>query len=215
MSIKRVVFIRPGETDWNRDERHQGNVAIPLNEHGRQQARRLANYIRNMGITALYTSDTKRALETAELLAERLGFTPIVDARLREREIGLWQGLTKNEMETWYPADYAKLRADPQGYAVPGGESRADVQKRMVAFFEELQQKEQGETVGIISHTTAIHELLEVLTPGRSSDDIIVTNTSVTTIRHDTAGWSLITSNDISHLEGLATRRASELEDNR
>ena len=97
MTVRRVILIRPGETDWNRDGRWQGWVAAPLNEHGRRQAEALAKFVRNIGMRALYSSDLRRAVETAELLAERLVFEPIYDARLRERNIGAWQGLTLDE----------------------------------------------------------------------------------------------------------------------
>lgn len=136
MAVKRVIFIRPGETDWNRDLRYQGWVAIPLNSYGKRQAQRLANYIRNIGVGALYTSDLKRATETADLLAEKLGSAPIADQRLRERDIGVWQGLTQQEMQLWYPAEYAQFVGDPDGYRVPEGESRKDVRERILAAFD-------------------------------------------------------------------------------
>src|SRR5579871_2666095 len=103
MTVKRIVFIRPGETDWNRLGRWQGWVSIPLNDLGVRQARALATFIRHIGMGALYTSDLKRAAQTADLLAEQLSFQPIPDARLRERSIGFWQGLTQAELQAWYP----------------------------------------------------------------------------------------------------------------
>ncbi|MEO8396264.1 MAG: histidine phosphatase family protein, partial [Chloroflexota bacterium] len=121
MTVKRIVFIRPGETDWNKQGRWQGWVSNPLNELGLRQARALAKYVRNIGMGALYTSDLKRALETADCLAEQLGFEPIPDERLRERSIGQWQGLTQAELRTWYPDDYATMLKDVDGYRVPGG----------------------------------------------------------------------------------------------
>jgi broad specificity phosphatase PhoE len=214
MTVKRVIFIRPGETEWNRLERWQGWVAIPLNEHGKRQAQRLAKYIRHIGISALYTSDLSRALETANLLGEPLGFPPIPDARLRERNIGVWQGLTVAEMKSWYPADYEKLLRDPENFRVPGGESRADVRKRMREAFDDMLNQSKGETVGIISHTTAIHTLLGELIPGATGQEVAVSNTSVTTIvRGDDNHWHLVASDDVLHLEGLETQIARELED--
>src|SRR5262245_1330412 len=124
MTVKRIILIRPGETDWNRQGRWQGWVATPLNEHGRRQAQALGRFVRNIGMAALYSSDLRRARETAELLAERLGFVPMYDARLRERNIGAWQGLTPDEMRAWYPDEYDQLLADVDEYRIPGGESR-------------------------------------------------------------------------------------------
>jgi len=214
VTVKRVIFIRPGETDWNRDLRFQGQVAIPLNEHGQRQAQRLANFIRNIGLSALYTSDLKRAVQTAELLAEKLGFSPILDSRLRERAIGGWQGLTQKEIQNWYPADYQQFLADPENYRVIGGESRKDVRERMQAAFTEILQQDRGETICIISHSTAINALLSIIVPDITFGKVDVSNTSVTTIRLDDSGkWHIVTADDVTHLEGMPTQKVQELEE--
>lgn len=214
MAVKRVIFIRPGETDWNRDLRYQGWVAIPLNSYGKRQAQRLANYIRNIGVGALYTSDLKRATETADLLAEKLGSAPIADQRLRERDIGVWQGLTQQEMQLWYPAEYAQFVGDPDGYRVPEGESRKDVRERILAAFNEYLAADKGETIAILSHSTAINALLAEIIPGIKFGSVDVSNTSVTTIkRDDNDVWQLVTADDITHLEGMSAQKVQELEE--
>lgn len=212
MTVKRIVFIRPGETDWNRLGRWQGWVSIPLNELGRRQAYALANFIRHISMGALYTSDLKRALETAECLSEPLGFTPIPDERLRERNIGLWQGLTLDEMRAWYPDEYTAMLGDVDGYRVPGGESRVDVRKRVSAALKDILKQERSETVGILSHTTAIKVLLSDLIPGYNPLEVDLDNTSVTTIRRKDSDWELVAIDDVMHLEGLETRATRELE---
>jgi broad specificity phosphatase PhoE len=118
MAVKRVIFIRPGETDWNRDLRYQGWVAIPLSAYGQRQAQRLANYIRNIGVSALYTSDLKRASETAAILAEKLDSEPIADKRLRERDIGKWQGLTR-KCKVGIPMNISSFFLTPMAIASP------------------------------------------------------------------------------------------------
>ncbi len=212
MTVKRLVFIRPGETDWNKLGRWQGWVSIPLNELGERQARALASFIRNIGMSALYTSDLRRALKTAECLAEQLSFLPIPDERLRERNIGLWQGLTRDEIEAWYPADYAAMLADVDGFRVDCGESRSDVRLRVRAALADILKREAGETVGILSHTTAIKILLADLIPGYDPLDVDLDNTSVTTIRAKDEGWELVAVDDVMHLEGLERRASRELE---
>jgi|FLYN01.1.fsa_nt_gi broad specificity phosphatase PhoE len=213
MTVKRVILIRPGETDWNRLGRWQGWVATPLNEHGRRQTQALAKFVRNIGMSALYSSDLRRAVETAELLAERLGFAPVYDARLRERNIGAWQGLTLEEMRDWYPDEYEQLLADVDEYRIPGGESRAEVRARMVSMFDAILKEDKGETVGILSHTTALRALLSELLPECDPNSIEVSNTSVTTLaRTDAERWQLVAANDVMHLEGLASHSAKEVE---
>ncbi|MFO7322681.1 MAG: histidine phosphatase family protein [Chloroflexota bacterium] len=212
MPVNRVVLIRPGETDWNRQGRWQGWVATPLNEHGRRQARKLARFVRNIGMTALYSSDLRRAVETAEIITEHLPFEPIYDPRLRERKIGEWQGLTLDEMAAWYPEAYDRCINDPENFPVPGGESRNDVRKRIVPCFEEIVAQADGEAVGILSHTTAMKVLLLYLLPECDEREITFTNTSVTTLARDGERWRLVAVNDVMHLEGLETKSVGELE---
>ncbi|NWG17384.1 MAG: histidine phosphatase family protein [Chloroflexi bacterium] len=211
--VKRVIFIRPGETDWNRLGRWQGWVAVPLNDLGRRQARKLAQFIRNIGLSALYSSDLRRAVETAEILSEQLGFAPVYDSRLRERNIGAWQGLTLDEIRAWYPDDYARLLESPDDFEVPGGESFLQVQQRAMETFDEILAQDRGVTIGIISHTTAIHALLNELIAGCCANEVAVSNMSVTTIARDDE-WRLVAVDDVSHLEGLETQHYPELEDN-
>jgi 2,3-bisphosphoglycerate-dependent phosphoglycerate mutase len=216
MTVKRVILIRPGETDWNKAGRWQGWVAVPLNEHGKQQARALARYIRNIGISALYASDLQRARETADLLAENLGFAPVYDARLRERSIGQWQGLTLDEMKAWYPDEYQALLQDRSGYIIPGGESRADMRKRMIEAFNAYLAEARGETIGILSHSSAIRTLLMEWIPEAELVEAEISNTSVTTIAlNDDGTWRIVAANDVMHLEGLATKSFEELEGTR
>lgn len=213
MALKRVVFIRPGETDWNKDKRQQGWIASPLNKLGKLQVERLANFVRHIGITALYSSDLKRAVQTAELLSEKLGYPAVFDARLRERGIGQWQGMTLDELRRWYPDEHAQLVADVDEYQVPGGESRSQVRARMRSAFDDIVAAVDGETVAIVSHTTAIRALLGELIPNSGDTTTMqIDNSSVTTIRLRDGVWELVALDDIEHLEGLETRFAAELE---
>ena len=178
-----------------------------------RQARALANYIRHIGMGALYTSDLKRALETADCLAEQLRLSSRSRMqRLRERSIGLWQGLTLAEMRAWYPDEYAAMLKDVDGYRVPGGESRDDVRVRVTAALNDILKADTSETVGILSHTTAIKILLSDLIPGYDPLDVDLDNTSVTTIRRKDDGWELVAVDDVMHLEDLERRAARELE---
>jgi len=212
MTLQRMILIRPGETEWNRLGRWQGWVAVPLNEHGRQQATRLGRFIRNLGLDALYASDLKRTHETAEILAESLQFEPIYDERLRERHIGEWQGLTLREIKDWYPEHYAELRADPLGYKITAGESRQDAIDRVLELFEEIQKTDHS-TVGILSHTTAIRGLLSKLVPDTDPFQEEFTNISVTTIaKRDDGAWYVVQYNDVSHLDGMETLAFGEVD---
>ena len=92
-----LLLVRHGETDWNAEGRLQGHTDRPLNEHGRRQAKELAETLAGEGADAIYASDLSRAKETAEIVGERLGLTVVIDPDLREKNWGNWEGLTGDE----------------------------------------------------------------------------------------------------------------------
>ena len=98
-----IVLVRHGETDWNRERRYQGHADTPLNEAGRRQAVELAEVLRDVGLTAVYTSPLRRAAETADIVAGRLGLEAEELEALREVDVGDWQGLTVDEVKARFP----------------------------------------------------------------------------------------------------------------
>lgn len=104
-----LLLARHGETDWNRDHRWQGHTGPPLNAKGRSQAAALASGLR--GVDAVYSSDTERARETAEIVAARLGLGVKTDRRLREVDFGDWEGLTRHEIDRDYAGAFTRWEA--------------------------------------------------------------------------------------------------------
>lgn len=204
MPVKRVMFIRPGETEWNKNGRWQGQVAVPLNAHGQTQVERLAQFLVPINLDALYSSDLRRAKDTAETIKQKTGVRLTYDQRLRERSMGEWQGLTQNEVVEWYPQEYERVLNDPENYQIPGGEARRQVADRVRAAFDDIVAR-GGETIGIVSHTTAIRSLLNDLVPA-SNPPSTFKNMSVTTIMHDGENWKIAQFDDVTHLEGMETR---------
>jgi broad specificity phosphatase PhoE len=95
--VTTLLLVRHGETDWNAEGRLQGHTDRPLNDFGRRQAKELADRLADEGADAIYASDLARAKETAEILGERLGLPVVLDADLREKNWGNWEGLTGDE----------------------------------------------------------------------------------------------------------------------
>ncbi len=214
MAVNQVIFIRPGETEWNKLGRWQGWVSAPLNEYGIRQAQSLGRFIRNFGVKALYSSDLTRAEQTASYLTEYLGFGAILDQRLRERNIGLWQGLTIDEMRNWHQQEFQSLQTEPESFRMPLGESRVDVRTRISEAFQEYIAKD-FDIIAVLSHTTAIKALLTEIIDGYDFAAADIGNTSVTTIRKSDDGvWTLVADNDLSHLEGLTSQAVPEIEEN-
>jgi probable phosphoglycerate mutase len=110
----RLVLIRHGETDWNREVRWQGQTDVPLNPTGRAQARALARSMSGQDLDAVYSSDLLRAAQTAEAVAEATGARLILDLRLREIDLGEWQGMLSDEIRSRDGAQVDLFFRDPQ-----------------------------------------------------------------------------------------------------
>ena len=157
MTVERVTLIRHGRTAWNAAGRWQGFEAVPLDDVGFSQARALAAYWQQP-LTALYTSDLLRAWQTAAVLGESLGLKPQADERLREFNLGIFQGLTFDEIKRIHPLEADKMRDDYMGYTVPQGETRRALQARAYAAFSDIVADGSGH-VAIVSHGGTIKVL--------------------------------------------------------
>jgi broad specificity phosphatase PhoE len=146
------ILARHGATDWNRDGRYQGQADPPLNEEGWAQADRLADILAARPIEAVYSSDLRRARDTAERIARGLGLPVLVDERLREINQGAWEGMLVGDIAAGYPAEWRALRDDPLHARAPGGESVLDVAKRMIACLKDIAAAFPRGPVLVVSH---------------------------------------------------------------
>lgn len=198
-------LIRHGETDWNVEGRWQGHTDIPLNANGREQARRLAERLRDdrARFDAIYSSDLARAFETARQLGEALGLPVRQLPALREIDIGSWGGLTSAEIRA---QDSETLRRIERGEDLPrgGGERISDLRRRVVAQLERLTQAHPGQTLALVSHGGVVRALLDHVLqrsqqPGAMRGHI--GNTSISIVVRTPGGWDIATVNDLAHLE--------------
>lgn len=156
MATTRILLARHGETDWNLVGRWQGHADPPLNDAGRRQAEALANELVGDGVAAVYSSDLRRASETARLVAGRLGLPVVEDAGLREIDVGSWSGLTRDEVQERYPEGFARWLAGEIGH---DGETREQLTARVVGAVERIAGRHSGETVLVVTHGGAIRAL--------------------------------------------------------
>jgi broad specificity phosphatase PhoE len=141
---------RHGETDWNRDNRFQGHADPPLNDAGREQAVALAASLAGERLAAVYSSPLRRAVETAELVAARHGLEPTPVDALREVDVGSWQGLTRNEIESRFPEQFSRWLAFGQGWE--DGETYEEMGVRVIHALSELSARHDGERVVALTH---------------------------------------------------------------
>ncbi|MEZ4666808.1 MAG: histidine phosphatase family protein [Anaerolineae bacterium] len=206
--VNKILLVRHGQTDWNMEGRWQGTLPVGLNSEGWEQARALAAALKGRPIAAIYSSDLPRAFETATTIGSAVGLVPHTDVRLREFNLGIFQGLTRQEIEERYPAEWHHFHADYWNYVVEQGESRRALQQRMHHVFEDVTSRGVGEEVIFVSHGGAIRMLLLALYPDDAAvRDGHIENTSVTTLERTSAGWRLVTMGDVEHLRSLSGNR--------
>lgn len=162
-----LVFVRHGETDWNRGGRIQGTTDIPLNGTGRMQAADAADALRAQldGPVAIVSSDLSRARETADIIAARLGLpSPTAYPHLRERAYGEAEGLTADEItERWGRAHAADI---PGAESAPALRRRALHAVRRVVRDVRRASAPGSATVIVVSHGAVIRELARHATRG-------------------------------------------------
>jgi broad specificity phosphatase PhoE len=208
--MKRIYLIRHGQTAWNVEGRWQGALDIPLGETGIAQAAALAAYLSKRPITQIYSSDLQRAAKTAQPLADALGLTVNYDPRLREMHLGIFQGLTYEEMQERYPHEVALMNSDYYDYVIPGGESRRIMQQRVYSLWQELlAQPVSGETA-LIMHGGPIRLHLMKLYDYEPNFHVKINNTSITTIDVDDDGKPHLTGlTEIPHLQQHTEEKGS------
>lgn len=147
-----LVFIRHGQTEYNVQLRFQGQIDVPLNEHGHRQARQLAQRLAPEPPARLVSSDLIRARQTAAPLAAAWRRPPLLEAGLREQSFGVLEGLDRGEIERRHPdlwARWCEYRAD---YALPGGESLQAFHRRILEAVRRLAEDGAGQRTLVVTH---------------------------------------------------------------
>ncbi len=145
MTIRRLVMLRHGQTEYNAGSRMQGQLDTDLSDLGREQAVAAAEVLAKRQPLLIVSSDLRRALDTAVALGDRSGQPVRIDTRLRETHLGDWQGMTHVEVDAAAPGARLAWRDDAR-WAPHGGESRVDVADRSMPLVRELvaQQADWG-----------------------------------------------------------------------
>lgn len=203
--MTRLLLVRHGETTWNAEQRAQGQTDVPLSDVGRRQAERLRTRLAGEPIAAAYASDLSRAWETARIaLAGRV--VPLTPrAELREICLGEWQGLTVAEIRARWPARSERFwNADPDA-APAGGETRRELQVRVVGAIQAITARHPAEQVLVVSHGGALRALVcwalsaELSASGRFEVD----NCGLSILELRPARTMLVRWNEVAHLDGL------------
>jgi broad specificity phosphatase PhoE len=159
----RLLLVRHGSTPQTAENRFSGAVGVELSDVGRDQVRRLAKRLQADEIAAVYCSPLSRTVETAAILSQPHGLEPVRRDGLREISHGHWEGLTRQEVEKRFPAEYEAWESDPFTFAPVGGESGVAVLARSLPVIREIVVAHEGQCVLVVSHKATLRLLLSSL----------------------------------------------------
>jgi probable phosphoglycerate mutase len=201
--MTRLLIVRHGETQWNRESRIQGHADSALTAQGIAQAQALGERLARERIDHLYSSDLGRALETARIIAARTGHGVRVEPRLRERNFGVGEGLTYGELDHEYPEVFSRVRETDPDYEIPGGESRRQHYERVGAAFEALARAHPGETLAVVCHGGVLAAFFRRIhgIAIAAPHPIPIPNAAFNAVAREGASWSVLAWGDTAHLE--------------
>jgi probable phosphoglycerate mutase len=212
MSRTQIIIVRHGQTEWNIKGIRQGYLDSPLTAKGMAQAKALGQRLAREEFTALYSSDLGRAVQTAQEIANVTGHEILMDARLRERHLGIFQGLNAEEIMEKHPEERRALRSQGPGYVIPGGESMVQQVERNLACLNELAARHEGEQIVVVTHGGVVsgffRHTLEISLEAPRRFEFV--NAGINVFARDEGNWMLLTWGDVSH---LAPGAASEGDD--
>lgn len=199
----RILAVRHGQTAWNADSRIQGHTDIALDDVGRWQAGRLAVALADEPLHAVYSSDLSRARQTAAPLAARAGLELRIDAGLRERGFGDFEGLSFAQIEQRWPAQAARWRRREPDFGPGGGEVLREFRARVVAAVERLARAHRGECIALVTHGGVLDLLYREA--ARLALDAPRTwelgNAGINRLLHNGEGLVLVGWGDVGHLD--------------
>lgn len=184
----------------------QGHLDSPLNAAGIEQAEAVAARLAGEAFAGLYSSDLGRAFDTARRIAARRSHSIVADPRLRERNLGVLQGLTREEARRQIPEVYEGYRSGGPEYVIPSGESAAQCAARVLAALAEIGERHAGERAVVVAHGGVLDVLYRTALglPHEGPRMFTILNASVNVFHYTGGAWRLEVWGDVSHLDERA-----------
>ena len=161
MKETEIILIRHGETEWNSQKRMQGHSNSDLSEVGRGQIQALGELMKNVSFDHIYSSDSLRARQTAEAITQYSGHTLQFDQRIREKNLGVFEGLTSTEAKERHPEIYRLFKTAGPNYVIDEGESTQQLLERALEFIEEIRLRHPQERVVMVTHGGVVRVLMK------------------------------------------------------
>lgn len=199
----KLVIVRHGETESNVQHKVMGQLDSPLTFKGIQQAKAIADRLRRLKFTSIYSSDLGRVVQTANIIAETCGKQIIFDAELREWNMGIFEGLTVSEMHEKFPQERQDYEQIGDEYIIPKGESLTQCRARGFRILNAIAERHSDENVVVVTHGCVLMGFFEMVLDLRSGNTwrFKLDNANFCTFEYVKERWSLVVWNDVSHLE--------------
>ena len=200
-----LIVIRHGETDWNRQQRFQGQIDVPLNALGQTQAQRLAQRMAREHVDALWSSDLLRAHATAEAVAQALDLSTRTEPLWREQSFGILEGLDVPTIRREHAPLWSQWLRYDADYALPGGESVREFHARVMRALDILADSHAGQRVAVVTHGGVLDMLWRTAqgAPLHGPRTVDIPNTGLNVLRWRDGELEVLEWADAAHLEGL------------
>ncbi len=206
-----IDLVRHGESLYNREGKVQGHTNSLLTDLGREQARRVAEVLKDRGVEAIYTSDLARALETARIIGEVLGLEPVVLEGFREIALGEWEGRPIDEIRRGDWENLERWYSRPMNARIPGAESLEDFRKRVLATFQGVLEEHREGRIALVSHGGVLSVIISHVL-GLDLNNLWhfrLNNASLSRVVYGYLVPKLVLLNDTCHMNGLESSSPS------
>jgi probable phosphoglycerate mutase len=200
-----LIVVRHGETDWNRQLRFQGQIDVPLNAAGHEQARRMAAALAGEPVDAIVCSDLLRTRQTAAPLESALGLRASAHGAWREQSFGVLEGLDVPSIQSQHPQLWAHWLRHDADYALPEGECTSRFCGRVRAALHELAQQHAGRRVVVVTHGGVLDMLWRTAhtLPLHGARDCDIPNAGINRMSWHDGTLKIVRWADALHLQGL------------
>ena len=209
-----IYIVRHGESEGNKSDKFVGHGDVPLTDTGKRQAALTAEYLKDVKFTALYSSDLKRAMDTAGPSAELHGLKIIPEPDFREIYAGDWEGRLFNEIISSDPEAYNLWKSCQPDCRPGNGETLRELYERVNRRLIELTQENDGGIISIFTHATPIRAItcmIKGIPLTEISSVPWTANASVTRLRFDNQRYEIVGEGYVGHLGGLCTYLSKEV----
>ncbi|WP_010295411.1 histidine phosphatase family protein [Clostridium senegalense] len=202
--MTKLYITRHGETEWNKLGKMQGWNDSPLTELGKVQAQWLRDRVENINFSKIYTSSSDRAYKTAEIIKGDRDIEIVPSLDLREIRLGVWQGLTQEEISELNKENHYNYWNKPEKYiTVEGAESFEEVRDRAYRTIMKMVRENKGKEILVVTHTTVLKGFMCALQKKEIKDlwePPFIKQTSLTVVEFDEdENYKIITNADASH----------------